>query len=114
MLMAAASVTGLDPATAQAATVTFGVVAGVNADGIFNPRLKSVLIQSVEPGGPAAAACIAAGDGVVEVEGRPVDGAAASEMSHLMNKAPGQTLMLKLKREGGEPYVVELTAVARP
>ena len=112
--MSAVFLTGLDPATAQEATGTFGFVAKVDADGIFNLRLKSVLIQSVVPGGPAAAAGIAAGDGVVEVEGRPVAGALASEMSKLMKKAPGQKLVLKLKRAAGEPYVVELTAVARP
>jgi C-terminal processing protease CtpA/Prc len=114
LLISAPLVMGLGPATAQEATGTFGFLAKVDADGVFNPRLKSVLIQSVAPGGPAAAAGIAGGDAVVEVEGRPVAGAAASELSKLMKKAPGQKLVLKLKRAEGEPYVVELTAVARP
>jgi C-terminal processing protease CtpA/Prc len=114
LLMSAHLVMGIGPAASEEAAGTFGFVAKVDADGVFNPRLKSVLIQSVVPGGPAAAAGIAAGDVVLEVEGRPVAGAAASEMSKLMKKAPGQKLALKLKRAGGEAYLVELTAEARP
>jgi putative serine protease PepD len=111
--MSALLLTGIGQTAAEEAAGTFGFVAKVDADGVFNPRLKSVLIQSVVPGLPAAAAGVAAGDVVLEVEGRPVAGAAASEMSRLMKKAPGQKLVLKLKRATGEPYVVELTAVAR-
>ena len=97
-----------------AAAGTFGFVAKVDADGWFNPRLKSVLIQSVVPGLPAATAGLAVGDIVVEVDGRAVAGAAASEMADLMKKTPGQKLNLKLRRPRGDTYTVELTAVRRP
>ena len=105
---------GVGVASADERTGTFGFVAKVDADGFFNPRLKSVLIQSVAPGMPAAAAGISVGDLVVEVEGRVVMGASASDMATLMKKAPGQKLALKLRRPRGETYTVELTAVPRP
>jgi membrane-associated protease RseP (regulator of RpoE activity) len=101
-------------AVAGDSTGTFGLVAEVETDGFFTPRLKSVRIQSVVPGLPAAAAGIAAGDLVVEVDGRVVMGAGASDMANLMKKAPGQKLGLKLRRPRGDVYAVELTAVQRP
>jgi C-terminal processing protease CtpA/Prc len=113
---AAFSIVGVGAAMADqaAAAGTFGFVAKVDADGWFNPRLKSVLIQSVVPGLPAATAGLAVGDIVVEVDGRAVAGAAASEMADLMKKTPGQKLNLKLRRPRGDTYTVELTAVRRP
>ena len=111
--MSSLAMMGIGLTAAEEPGGTFGFVAKVDADGIFNPRLKSVLVQSVIPGFPAAAAGITAGDLVLEVEGRVVAGAAASEMSRLMKKTPGQKLALKLKRPGGEVYVVELTAVPK-
>lgn len=101
-------------ARADSAPGTFGFSAKVDADGIFNPRLRSVQVQSVTPGLPAAAAGMAAGDSVLEVEGRPVTGALASDMARLMKKSPGETLVLKLGRSNGEVVTVRLTAVARP
>ena len=101
-------------AMADTAPGTFGFVAKVDADGIFNPRLKSVLVQSVTPGLPAAVAGVVAGDSVLEVEGKPVAGALASDMAKLMKKSPGETLVLKLGRSNGEAYSVRLTAVTRP
>jgi C-terminal processing protease CtpA/Prc len=114
LLWPAFLVFGVGVASADERTGTFGFVAKVDADGFFNPRLKSVLIQSVAPGMPAAAAGISVGDLVVEVEGRVVMGASASDMATLMKKAPGQKLALKLRRPRGETYTVELTAVPRP
>jgi C-terminal processing protease CtpA/Prc len=111
--LAVLQLTALGRAMADEATGTFGLVAKVETDGVFSPRLKSVLIQSVVPGLPAAASGIAAGDLVVEVDGRVVAGAAASDMASLMKKAPGQKLGLKLRRPRGDVYAVELTAVQR-
>jgi C-terminal processing protease CtpA/Prc len=112
--LAVLQLTALGRAMADEAKGTFGLVAKVETDGFFSPRLKSVLIESVVPGLPAAASGIAAGDLVVEVDGRVVAGAAASDMASLMKKAPGQKLGLKLRRPRGDVYAVELTAVQRP
>lgn len=89
---------------------SFGFVAKVEADGIFNPTLKSVFVQSVQTGMPAAIAGIAAGDSIIEVEGVRVSGAKASAMADRMKKKPGEHLVLKLLRANGDSYVVTLTA----
>jgi len=89
---------------------TFGFVAKVDADGVFNPILKAVHIQSVQPGLPAALAGIVAGDSILEVEGTKVAGAKASTMADRMKKKPGESVHLKLLRVSGETYVVTLVA----
>ena len=114
LMLAVAALGPTVGAMADTAPGTFGFVAKVDADGIFNPRLKSVLVQSVTPGLPAAVAGVVAGDSVLEVEGKPVAGALASDMAKLMKKSPGETLVLKLGRSNGEAYSVRLTAVTRP
>jgi C-terminal processing protease CtpA/Prc len=91
---------------------TFGFVAKVDAEGIFNPTLKTVHIQSVQQGMPAAVAGIAAGDRIIEVQGVKVEGAKASEMAERMKKKPGESIVLKLSRSLGESYEVTLVAVA--
>ena len=89
---------------------TFGFVAKVDADGLFNPTLKAVLIQSVERDLPAAMAGITAGDTVLEVDGVRVAGARASVMAERMKKKPGESVMLRLGRSDGQTYVVKLVA----
>jgi len=98
------------PAFAEAPTGTFGFVAKVEAEGILDPVLKAVHIESVQPGLPAALAGMVAGDSVVEVEGARVAGAKASAMAQRMRKKPGESVLLKLLRAGGETYVVTLVA----
>jgi C-terminal processing protease CtpA/Prc len=101
-----------DFATAQEPKGTFGFVAKVDADGLFNPTLKSVLIQSVQRDLPAALAGITAGDMVVEVDGTQVAGAKAQALADRMKKRPGESVMLRLARPDGQTYVVRLVAVA--
>lgn len=94
---------------------TFGFVAKVAAESVFNPVLKTVHIQSVQPGMPAALAGLAAGDSILEVEGAQVAGAKASTMAERMKKKPGESVRLKLLRVNGETYVVTLVAtVSKP
>lgn len=101
------------PAVAEEASGTFGFSAKVDVDGVFRPRLKSVLIGAVTPGMPAAVAGVAPGDSVLEVEGQPILGKAAADIAPLMKKAPGETLLMKLKRTSGDVYTVRLTATRR-
>jgi C-terminal processing protease CtpA/Prc len=96
---------------AQESQGTFGFVAKVDADGLFNPTLKTVLIQSVQRDLPAALAGITAGDTVVEVDGVQVAGSKASAMADRMKKKPGEAVTLRLVRADGQPYVVRLVAV---
>ena len=98
-------------AAADSSKGTFGFVAKIDADGLFNPTLKTVVIQSVQAGFPAAHAGVVAGDSIIEVEGTQVSGAKATVMADRMKKRPGDTIVLKLVRAGGEAYVVTLTAI---
>ncbi|WP_236580641.1 PDZ domain-containing protein [Rubrivivax sp. A210] len=98
-------------AVAEESRGIFGLTVKVDSDGVFNPTLKSVLIQSVQSGMPAALAGIVAGDLILEVEGGKVAGAKASTMADRMNKKPGEQVTLKLRRANGEAYEVTLVAV---
>jgi C-terminal processing protease CtpA/Prc len=91
---------------------TFGFAARVDANGGLIPTLSAVLIQSVQPGLPAALAGIVAGDSIIEVQGVKVAGAKAREMADRMKKKPGESVVLKLSRKSGESYEVTLVAVA--
>ena len=94
---------------------TIGLSVAVEGEGAFwNPTLKAVLVKRVAPGSPAAQAGIAQGDAIVEVEGRPVAGAKASELRPYMEREVGQRLRLVVKKPGGQLEPVELTAAARP
>ena len=105
----------LAPARADEPKGTFGLTVAVDADGFFlNPTLKSVTVQKVEPKSPAANAGIAAGDQIVEAEGRTIAGSKGRELEPMMSKKVGQALHLLLKRPKGESYRVTLIAVARP
>ena len=88
-------------------------MAKVDADGLFNPTLKSVLIQSVQRDLPAALAGITAGDTVLEVDGTKVAGAKAQALADRMKKKPGESVTLRLSRPDGQTYVVRLVAVAK-
>ena len=100
-------------AFADDAKGSFGFAAKVDSDGFFDPTLKSVFVQSVQPGLPAARAGIVVGDSIIEVDGTKVAGAKASAMADRMKKKPGQQAVLKLLRVNGETYVVTLTAEAK-
>lgn len=108
LALAALFITGVT--LAEEPKGTFGFVAKVDADGIFNPILKTVHIQSVQSGMPAAMAGIVAGDSILEVEGAKVAGAKASTMADRMKRKPGEPILLKLLRANGETYVVTLVA----
>jgi C-terminal processing protease CtpA/Prc len=92
----------LAPAVADEPKGTFGLTVAVDADGFFlNPTLKSVTVQKVEPRSPAANAGIAAGDQIVEAEGRTIAGSKGRELQPILSKQPGQTIHLLLKRPKG-------------
>ncbi len=92
----------------------FGFKLSVSTAGfMFNPTVKRVTIGSIVPDSPAAGR-IAVGDEIIEAEGHAVPGAKALELKPIMQKSPGETVHLKLKRANGESYSVEITAVKRP
>ena len=91
-LLALASV-----AIAAKGSLGFGTEATFS--GFFNPVLKRVKVTTVIPESPAAAAGMKAGDYILEVNGRVINGAPAREMSkQLKDVQVGERLRLKLKR----------------
>lgn len=93
----------------------FGFKVAVETSGfMLNPTVKKVMVESVVPGSPAAEAHIATGDEIVEADGFTVPGGKALQLRPIMQKSPGQSIHLKLKRTSGENYSVDITAGKRP
>jgi C-terminal processing protease CtpA/Prc len=103
------------PAFAEEAKGFFGLTVAIDGEGFFlNPTLKSVTVQKVAAHSPAANAGIAAGDQILEAEGRTIAGTKAKELEPIMTRKVGQALHLLLKRPKGESYKATLIAIARP
>jgi C-terminal processing protease CtpA/Prc len=92
----------------------FGLKLNVKADGFFNPVVRSITVESVSPGSPAAKAGLAAGDAVIEVQDLKVGGAKASELKPLLQTSVGQTLRLKVEHASAPPKEVVLKAAPKP
>jgi C-terminal processing protease CtpA/Prc len=93
----------------------FGMSVKAEGAGFFlNPTLTTATIEKVEPGSPAARQALAVGDQIVEVEGHAVAGSKAKELEPLMQKAVGETLHLRLRRQNGQVYPAALIAVPKP
>lgn len=93
----------------------FGFELEIAGEGFFlNPTLRAVRVASIVPQSPAAAQSIAAGDEIVQVENTEVPGKKANELKPLIQKQPGESVHLKLKRRNGEIYSVTLVAVKPP
>lgn len=92
-----------------------GISIQVEGEGAFwNPTLKSVKVAKVASGSPAEAAGIAAGDSIVEIEGKPVVGAKANDLRPYMQRAVGQPVTLVLRKPSGEARAVSVVAGAKP
>jgi C-terminal processing protease CtpA/Prc len=92
----------------------FGFTLAIDADGILNPKLRSIKIEKIFPASPAAKAGLAAGDTIVEIEGIVVDGAKADTLKAAMQKSIGETLRLKIKRGADASQDVSLIAGPKP
>jgi C-terminal processing protease CtpA/Prc len=92
----------------------FGFELAIAGEGYFNPTVRAVKVASIVPQSPAAAQSIAAGDEIIQVENTEVAGRKASELKPLIQKQPGESLHLKLKRRNGEIYSVTLVAARKP
>ena len=102
------------PAWAAGEKGWFGFSVSVDAEGFsFNPTLRAIKIQEVVPSSPAAAAGLASGDFVIEVQGITVAGAKADALKAAMQKAVGETLRLRVKRGSSEVQEVSLVAVLK-
>jgi S1-C subfamily serine protease len=92
----------------------FGFALSIDADGFFNPTLKSVTIDKVSPGSPAESAGLIKGDQFIEVEGRAVAGAKADDVKPYLSRNVGESANFKVRRVSGEVVTVTLTAAKKP
>jgi predicted metalloprotease with PDZ domain len=92
----------------------FGLGVSVDADGVFNPTLRSLTVTKVFPSSPAALAGLASGDTVLEVEGIVVAGTRADVLKATMQKSVGETLHLKIQHGATGTREVSMVAVRKP
>jgi len=92
----------------------FGFAMAIDADGILDPKLRSIKIDKIFPASPAAKAGLSPGDMIVEIEGIVVEGAKADTLKAAMQKAVGDTLRLKIKRGADAAQDVALIAAPMP
>jgi putative serine protease PepD len=94
-----------DASSSEPAKGTIGITLSVSADGVLVPSVREVSVLKVTPEGPAAKAGIAAGDKVVEVDGKRVAGASALQLAPLAKgKRPGESVSVVLQRPDGTVY----------
>jgi len=92
----------------------FGFALAIDADGILNPKLRSIKIDKVFPASPAAKAGLSSGDMIVEIDGIVVEGAKADSLKTAMQKSVGETLRLKIKRGADAFRDVSVIAGLKP
>ena len=73
---------------------------------------RGVVLSDVLPSGPAAAAGLRPGDVVIALDAKPMENARQLDVN-LYRRAPGDTVMITVKR-GGETVVVPVAVVERP
>lgn len=93
----------------------FGFAVTVDMDSIaLNPTLRTIKVDEVQAGSPAAKAGVIAGDLITEVQGLVVAGAKGDDVKAAMQKLVGETLRLKIKHANSDPVEVLMTAALRP
>lgn len=92
----------------------FGFALAIDADGILDPKLRSIKIEKIFPASPAAKAGLSPGDMIVEIEGIVIEGARAETVKAATQKAVGETLRLKIKRGADAAQEVTLIAASKP
>ena len=97
-----------------AGDVWYGLKLKVEADGVFHPVIHAINVEKVWPSSPAERAGLVVGDAVIAIQGLKVDGAKADELKKAMGRKVGETLRLKIKRDGKEPRDYNLVAAEKP
>lgn len=92
----------------------FGFELNIAGESFFSLTVRLVTVASITPKSPAAAQSIAAGDEIIQIEETTVPGRKAWELKPLLQKQPGESIHLKLKRPTGQIYSVTLVAAKRP
>jgi len=92
----------------------FGFALAIDADGILDPKLRTIKIDKIFPASPAAKAGLSPGDMIVEIEGIVVEGARAETVKAAIQKSVGETLRVKIKRGADAARDVALIAALKP
>lgn len=115
VLVATALLAAVSTLAAAGGSGYLGIALAVSGEGFFlNPTIRSVKVQKVSAGSPAAQAGIAAGDEIVEVEGRTVVGAKAKDLQPYIERQVGETVRLTVRKPGGEVQSLSIKTVPKP
>jgi hypothetical protein len=91
----------------------------VGIGAVLSPREDALVLGEVMPGGGAAEAGLAIGDGIVRIDGRPVVELGFAEAVQLIRGPEGSRLVLGVRRgsavevEGSAPPIVDVTVTRR-
>ena len=95
-------------ATAQQPSGKIGFSLKVQADGIFNPKVRKIVVDLVEPESQAQKAGLMLGDELIKVEDIEVPGADASVLKPHIKFISGKPKKLVFKRVNGQIYEATL------
>src|SRR5690606_18681487 len=113
-LLVAALLLGLSFASAAGINNELGFKFHVHTDGTFRPTIERITVTGVSPGSPAAAWGLRIGDRIVEANGVKILGAPVERTSLMIgNTGPGERLILKVVRNNGVTFHVDLVAGSR-
>jgi len=98
-------------AVAEGSRGRLGFTVYVEVDGSYDkPVLKSVRVQEIEPGSPAAKGGLQVDDLIVQAQGRPLAGANPREVAAIVQVSPGEKLRLLVLRADGAQRRVTIVA----
>ncbi|MCE4554734.1 S41 family peptidase [Roseateles cellulosilyticus] len=83
--------------------------------GLFDRRIEKVTVASTGPGSPAEAAGVRAGDVIVAINGKALQGMKTGELAQHLQTQAGDKLTLTVRRggEGAEALQIVVTAAAK-
>ena len=98
-------------ALAEGTRGRLGFTVYVQVDGSYaKPILKSVHVQEIEPGSPAEAGGLKIDDRILQVQGKPLEGANARDVAAMVQVPPGAKLRLMVRGSDGTERPVTIVA----
>ena len=94
---------------AESTPKPIGISVEVDTDSMFGGRVNKIVVTKVAPESQAKAAGVTAGDEIVQLEGKAIQGIEAKALKPQMEFAPGKPKRIGLKRNDGSLYEITLT-----